>query len=345
MDHIGSVADILGPDPYLQDESITMDERVDSSVGEERDEVDGQTILSFASVEEMQEFAHRQASSRLTKTNDFRQIKGWRNKFHQLTPSLSPSPCSSPLYIPANSVVFTSESSKSPTPTIFSSSTVALGPSLKAGEDKQEVTCEDLEVVSAIPTNQHKEPVLESDKTVESPKQVIAPSEETFQHSEQTVESSEDTTEIADEMVESLEESVGVYPELGPDGSISSEYAEYAASAVNFPYVEKRRKPLKKAIDMPDASNTTAPGPKISPKVPKKQPAIKGAQELPSVEIDEVPSSDLVVCEDLMEDVVVQEDEYVEVYGKTFHFIVLYSKIIFFLLSSRCTWKFGIPCC
>uniref|UniRef100_A0A0P5I6K9 THAP domain-containing protein 3 n=1 Tax=Daphnia magna TaxID=35525 RepID=A0A0P5I6K9_9CRUS len=314
MDHIGSVADILGPDPYLQDESITMDERVDSSVGEERDEVDGQTILSFASVEEMQEFAHRQASSRLTKTNDFRQIKGWRNKFHQLTPSLSPSPCSSPLYIPANSVVFTSESSKSPTPTIFSSSTVALGPSLKAGEDKQEVTCEDLEVGSAIPTNQHKEPVLESDKTVESPKQVIAPSEETFQHSEQTVESSEDTTEIADEMVESLEESVGVYPELGPDGSISSEYAEYAASAVNFPYVEKRRKPLKKAIDMPDASNTTAPGPKISPKVPKKQPAIKGAQELPSVEIDEVPSSDLVVCEDLMEDVVVQEDEYVEVY-------------------------------
>ncbi|KAI9561732.1 hypothetical protein GHT06_012693 [Daphnia sinensis] len=314
MDHIGSVADILGPDPYSQDESITMDERMDCSIGEERDEVDGQTILSFASVEEMQEFAHRQASSRLTKTNDFRQIKGWRNKFHQLTPSLSPSPCSSPLYIPANSVNFT-ENSKSPTPTIFSSSTIAVGPSLKAGNENQEVTSDDIKAGSALPNNQYKEPVMESDKTVESLKEVTTPSEETFQDSEETVKQSEETTEIADEMVESSEESSGVYPELGPDGYISSEYAEYAASALNFPYVEKRRKPAKKVTDMAGASSTPAtPGPKISPKVAKKQPVMKGAQELPSVEIDEVPSGDLVACEDLMEDVVVQEEEYVEVY-------------------------------
>ncbi|XP_057376259.1 uncharacterized protein LOC130697376 isoform X2 [Daphnia carinata] len=314
MDHIGSVADILGPDPYMQDESITMDERVDSSVGEERDEVDGQTILSFASVEEMQEFAHRQTSSRLTKTNDFRQIKGWRNKFHQITPSLSPSPCSSPFYLHGNSVVFT-ENSKSPTPTVFSSSTVALRSSLQTENEKQEATCEDIKAGSALPTNQHKETSMESDETVESLKENTAPSEETFQHSKEPVKQSEETTEIADEMMESSEESAGVYPELGLDGSISSEYAEYAASALNFPYVEKLRKTAKKVIDISDASHTTAPVPKISPKVAKKQPVTKGAQELPSVEIDEIPSGDLVVCEDLMDDVVVQEDEYVEVYG------------------------------
>lgn len=92
MDHIGSVADILGPDPD--------EERPGSSGTEERVEVDGQTIISFASAEEMEEYIARQESMgnhvRLSKTKDVRQIKGWKGRFvvdsGQPTPSQSPSP-------------------------------------------------------------------------------------------------------------------------------------------------------------------------------------------------------------------------------------------------------------
>lgn len=142
MDHIGSVADILGPDPYLQDDSITMDERPESSVGEERDEVDGQTILSFASAEEMHEYvARKESGSRLTKTNDLKQIKGWRNKFHQLTPSLSPSPCPSPTSsIPLQGEVPTSTSSESPPPTAFAVSCDVLCSSIEAHENEEKAS-------------------------------------------------------------------------------------------------------------------------------------------------------------------------------------------------------------
>lgn len=312
MDHIGSVADILGPDPYLQDESITMDERLDCSAGEERDEVDGQTILSFASAEEMHEFAHREAGSRLTKTNDFRQIKGWRNKFHQLTPSLSPSPCSSPLYIPATSVVSTSENSTSSSPLVFSGSIGALGPSFEAGNDKKEVALGNIKANVPVSTSQLEEPAGQSDDKAKSLNKITPSPEE-------TVEQLEDTAETEGDMVESSEESTGVYPELGLNGSISYEFAEYAASAVNFPFVEKSRKSVKKANVIPEASSETVSRPKYSPKSLEKQSPVEIAEVLPRVEIDEVPSSD-IVFEDSMEDVVVQEDEYVEVYGKSFLF-------------------------
>ena len=98
MDHIGSVADVLGPDPYMQEDSLMTDDRPSSSIAEDVVEVDGQTIISFASAEELEEYVARQETcSRLTKTNDVRLIKGWRNKFNsQLTPSMSPSPRQSP---------------------------------------------------------------------------------------------------------------------------------------------------------------------------------------------------------------------------------------------------------
>ena len=60
----------------------------------ERDEVDGQTILSFTSIEDLEHFTsheevvnnpgdhHPVAAASLTKTNDFRMIKGWRYKFN-----------------------------------------------------------------------------------------------------------------------------------------------------------------------------------------------------------------------------------------------------------------------
>ena len=53
---------------------------------EEQDEVDGQTILSFQSASDLEEFVMQEqkkqgTTNRLKKTRDFRQIKGWQDKF------------------------------------------------------------------------------------------------------------------------------------------------------------------------------------------------------------------------------------------------------------------------
>jgi hypothetical protein len=349
MDHIGSVADILGPDPYMQDESIVMDERPDSSIGEERDEVDGQTILSFTSAEEMHEFAHREASSRLTKTNDFRQIKGWRNKFHQLTPSLSPSPCSSPVSIPARSAVSASENSKSPLPSHFSRLRDIPSTSFEVKNDKKYAAmCEKMspnsnkqrptspvEEAVVIPSEETVEPLEEKanlslettvplDDVITHPEEMVEPSEETAEL-EETVEPLEETAE-REETAGLSDESTEAFPDLGVDGSISYDYAKFAASAACFPFGEKRGKVAKKADNPPPASKKVSLRPKNSATRvrPVKQLVVQDTQILPNVDIDEVPSSDIIGFDDSIEDVLVQEEEYVEVYG---NFILFSFKI------------------
>ena len=151
MKCIGNVADILEPNPYTQEDSITaMDEPPKAIVGEERDEVDGQTILSFASVEEMHQYDARKES-----------------ESQQFTLPLSPSPCPSPTSsIPLQSEV--------PTSNFFQSVGIPSTSMETAGEvkelaeqeetylkdeivDKEEVKKEEL---SAITQEEQPKPVI-----------------------------------------------------------------------------------------------------------------------------------------------------------------------------------------
>ena len=118
MDYIECVGDILEPEdspptfPSIQEDCITMDEHSDSSIiGEEMAE--SQTIPSSSSLQEVQGVA------RLKKTNDVKQIKGWKNKIH--APSLPRPPCQSPTTrIPPQSEISTPNVSKSPPDTVVS---------------------------------------------------------------------------------------------------------------------------------------------------------------------------------------------------------------------------------
>ncbi len=233
MDHIGSVADILGPDPYLQDDSITMDERPESSIGEERDEVDGQTILSFASAEEMHEYvARKESGSRLTKTNDLKQIKGWRNKFHQLTPSLSPSPCPSPTSsIPLQSEVPTSTISESPPHTAVSCD--VPGSSIEAHENDEgasqgkvkslQVAMQENEDITTIEvTMQEKEDVKTIDVTMEEID--LKTVEVTMQEEEERkkVETREETRIQVETQKESEPQEVEIQKETKPQEEVKA---------------------------------------------------------------------------------------------------------------------------
>ena len=152
MKCIGNVADILEPNPYTQEDSITaMDEPPKAIVGEERDEVDGQTILSFASVEEMHQYDARKES-----------------ESQQFTLPLSPSPCPSPTSsIPLQSEVPTSNFSESVDISSTSMETAGEVKELAKQEetdlkdeivDKEEVKKEEL---SAITQEEQPKPVIE----------------------------------------------------------------------------------------------------------------------------------------------------------------------------------------
>ena len=151
MKCIGNVADILEPNPYTQEDSITaMDEPPKAIVGEERDEVDGQTILSFASVEEMHQYDARKES-----------------ESQQFTLPLSPSPCPSPTSsIPLQSEVPTSNFSESVDISSTSMETAGEVKELAKQEetdlkdeivDKEEVKKEEL---SAITQEEQPKPVI-----------------------------------------------------------------------------------------------------------------------------------------------------------------------------------------
>ena len=123
MKCIGNVGDILRPSPTMREDYITvMDEPLKSIIGKERDEVDGQTILFLASVEEMHQYDARQES-----------------ESQQFTLSLSPSPCPSlTSSIPPQSQVPTSNVSESLPSTVFSESVDIPRTSMEtAGEVKE----------------------------------------------------------------------------------------------------------------------------------------------------------------------------------------------------------------
>ena len=97
MDKIGCVEDLFGPDAvHVHCANDNINELLPDSVdAEERDEVDGQTILSFNSAEELENFVCRQDSASphltLSKTKDIHQIKGWKAKLGH--PVANPASC------------------------------------------------------------------------------------------------------------------------------------------------------------------------------------------------------------------------------------------------------------
>lgn len=288
MDNIGSVADILGPDSYLPEISITMNERPDSSSREERVEVDGQTFLSFASAEEMHEYiVHREARSKLTKTTDFKQIKGWQTKFHQLnelTPSVSPSPCPSPTLSSSQSASNVAPSSEFPTAMVSSESMDLPVPYVEA-EDQDEVT-----IFEVIHTDGASSACLKEESTSEELAEII--------------------------------------PVLGSDGLISEEYATWAVTALKKNLtektlnVQKESEKVKEIRQSPSQTNAsivqtravTSPGRRPEKKQDKMRVELKSTL---TSDVDEIPNAEVNVCSDSSDDVIVQEDEYEEVYGKS----------------------------
>ena len=293
MDHIGSVADILGPDPYMQEDSITMDELPGSSVGEERDEVDGQTILSFASAEEMQEYvARKESGSRLMKTNDLKQIKGWKNKFNQLTPSLSPSPCSSPTTpIPLQSEIPASNVSESPPPTVSSESCDV--PCMSLDTEEKELT--NLEEISTKEEVTCREEIKKEILSVTAQEEQAVPLVE--EHAEPVVDSNK--TE----------------PELGPDNIITAEFAKYAVSAVSIPSLERTRQAAKK-LDVIPKESKEVPSRPTSSASRKQRKSEKVPVEVPASQKVDVDEIQLPLFNDSVEDIVVHEEEYQQEYGK-----------------------------
>jgi len=88
---IGSVGDFFDTDSFplfiqpseSQREDDEPNRTYTKPLKAERDEVDGQTILSFASFEDLENFSHKQSGGsprRPKKTDNYRLIKGWRNK-------------------------------------------------------------------------------------------------------------------------------------------------------------------------------------------------------------------------------------------------------------------------
>ena len=88
---IGSVGDFFDTDSlplFIQPSEIQRQDdepnkTYNKPVKAERDEVDGQTILSFASFEDLENFSHKESRGsprRPKKTDNYRLIKGWRNK-------------------------------------------------------------------------------------------------------------------------------------------------------------------------------------------------------------------------------------------------------------------------
>jgi len=104
VDHIESVADILGPDACLSADIVEkkgMNQERPEPVGTvELDIIDGQPIISFPSVEEMEEYsAHHRSSSlfgSIAKINESSGSRSCHGKcqlgYGQPTPSLSPTP-------------------------------------------------------------------------------------------------------------------------------------------------------------------------------------------------------------------------------------------------------------
>ena len=127
------------PDPHRQEDSVSA-EHV-----EEIDKVDGETIVSFASIEEMKEFVARGESGRSKKTNDLSQIKSWKSKLQQLTPLL-PSTSSATTSILTRPKNLTPSISAAPsTSKVFSASCDAPGTSMGSTEQEKVISQEELE--------------------------------------------------------------------------------------------------------------------------------------------------------------------------------------------------------
>lgn len=287
MDHIGSVADILGPDPYST-EDFTADQS-DSLAGEEMVEVDGQTIVSFTSAEEMQEYiARREARGKLTKTKDFKQIKGWRNKFqlNQLTPSLSPVSCPSPTQQTAPSQLTEQNVNMAADASSSKANSVSCGASsvgIEDDEDDEEVTMFEVidpdAPVTSSPDGEENGPAI-------SPAQPV--------------------------------------PEMGSDGLMSAEYAEWATSALGVSS-SLQAKPTKEKLknnntsQQRDSQGTTHSTPKQStsePSVSKStEKRLSGPKTISRRESEEIPNFEMSVSDDSPDNLIIQEDTYEEDYG------------------------------
>lgn len=344
-DHIGSVADILGPD-FLPDGPVPNEaERSEASSKAEIVEVDGQTILSFASAEELEEYvSHSEPTHQLAKTND-NTIENIV-KLCQPTPSLTPSPCTSPfpssqINLPADSAAAAAD---------VSSDTNRRSPIPSLSEDS---TLPDQEICSIMEGDSVKRNAAETSRDVEESKpgnetggeEQNSDNERAEDHSN-VLRYSESDDSITDAVEAQLgEERVTVkiesdcfcddnvkgsppesspgkaLPELKTDGTITPEVAAFAVSAITLspqpaPAITLP-KPASIAPKKPNGpgrgrrsgsvSSINRPGRRSEPSIFDKS--------APSDEADEILNVDMAVNETAFENLVVHDEEYTEEYG------------------------------
>ena len=326
MDHIGSVADILGPDSYFPEGGAVphTEERSESVLtGEERDEVDGQTILSFTTAEEMEEYISRQKALRqeLEKKKETKK-KESKGRHHDTTPRGTPTPSVSPSPSLLQSVMGMGVShedqdleedgehvipnqSETPSPTSTSASPSPLSPSPPPSRRQ-----------AAAAKTEYKDDHFSDASIKTSTKAVLF-------NQEQPSITTACTTPLPSP------------PPLGRNGIISAELAEYAAQAFQQPLGQrlrttqpsnrgmiKRRKP-KSALWSRQQPVSQAQPSQLRPKSDSirvsqtlsKLATLIQADEVPSVEINEVLDVDMADAALANEEVVVNEEEYNDNYG------------------------------
>lgn len=302
MDHIGSVGDIYGPDSYLPDGGVvppTEDRSESALTGEERDEVDGQTILSFATAEELQEYMTRQNAPIKPESAKKKVPKKCRGRRQDSTGTPTPS--------------------ASPSPSLLQS-VMGIGISHDDQEEDEE---------HCLP-NQSETP---------SPTSTSSPSPPPSQQQAGVEEESDLNSDPVAESAPSFESTTPLPspPPLGKNGVISAALAEYAVLAFHQPLSQrlrtsqpptrgiiKRRKP-KSALW--SRQHYTSQGQQSQMKQKLEPVRVSQAlsklavhiqeDEVPNVEIDEVLDINMMNADDGTEEVVVMEEEYKDNYGKS----------------------------
>lgn len=322
MDHIGSVADILGPESYLPEGGVLprTEERSESALtGEERDEVDGQTILSFTTAEEMEEYIARQKALRLEHEKKKETKKKESKGRHQdTTPRGTPTP------------------SVSPSPSLLQS-VMGIGVSHEdqdLEEDGEHIIPNQSETPSPTSTS-GTQSLLPSPSPPPSRRKFMASKTEDYvDHFSDSSTKTSTKASIFNQEQPSVSTACTTPlpspPPLGKNGIISAELAEYAVQAFQQPLGQrfrttqpstrgmiKRRKP-KSALwsrqCQPSQPKSKSDSVRVSQTLSKLATLIQ-ADEVPSVEINEVLDVDMADAALANEEVLVNEDEYNDDYG------------------------------
>lgn len=354
-DHIGSVADILGADFFVEESMVQEIERSEASSKAEIIEVDGQTILSFASAEELEDYvSHCEPPRPLARAIDN------FDKACQPTPSLTPSPCSSPF--PSSQVSLPSDTTAPATGA--SQADASCGPNGRSPvpSHSEDSALPDEEVRDIMGTDKHDAVAAETHNREEesspeiagtvagNPARPPADTEESsnalrYSESEDSMagasESSEEQKIAAEPLAGS---SVGkdaikdvpgsslrkVLPVLNADGTITPEIAAFAVSAISLsPQTAPADATVTPAQPQPQPvapkrSTGTNRGRRSVPVAVSNRPGRKSEPSIfdktaPTDETDEMFNPDMTVNETSFDDLVVLEEEYADEYGRCIH--------------------------